>query len=121
MRTPAHVANDYIALWNETDSFRRLAMLAETWTEAATYIDPVMRGTGHGEISALVGAVHAKFPDFVFTHVGHADGHDEHVRFSWSLGPRGGDPVFKGTDFVTLAGDDIAAVTGFLDLVPVGN
>ena len=121
MLTPTQVANDYIALWNETDQTRRLTMLADTWTMEATYVDPVMRGKRHGEISALVGAVHAKFPGFVFSLIGSADGHGDHVRFSWSLGPKGREAVIKGSDFVTLSGDHIATVTGFLDLVPAGT
>jgi hypothetical protein len=77
-----------------------------------------MRGKGQGEIDALIGAVHAKFPGFVFSLIAPADGHGSAVRFSWGLGPKGGEAVVKGTDFVTLDGDRIAAVTGFLDLVP---
>jgi hypothetical protein len=121
MRTPTQVAHDYITLWNETDPSRRLTMLAATWTKEATYIDPVMRGKGHSEINALVGAVHGKFPAFVFSLIGSGDGHGDHVRFSWSLGPKGSEAVIKGSDFVTLSGDRIATVTGFLDLVPAGT
>jgi len=120
MRTPTQVASDYLAFWNELDQSRRQKMLASTWTSEATYVDPIMRGKGHSEISALVGAVHAKFPGFAFSAIGSADGYGDHVRFSWSLGPAGGDAPIKGTDFVTLSGDHIAAVTGFLDLVPAG-
>lgn len=120
MRTPTQVANDYIALWNEMNQSRRLTMLAGTWSHEATYVDPIMHGKGHSEISALVGAVHAKFPGFAFSLIGSADGHGDHVRFSWSLGPAGGHAVIKGTDFVTVSEDQIATVTGFLDLVPAG-
>lgn len=118
MRTTAQVANDYIALWNETDHARRKELLANTWTPNAAYVDPIMRGKGHDEIDALIGAVHAKFAGFVFSLITPADGHGSAVRFSWGLGPKGGEAVVKGTDFVSLEGDRIAAVTGFLDLVP---
>jgi SnoaL-like domain len=118
MRNFKQLANNYIALWNETDQARRLAILADSWTKEATYIDPVMRGKGHSEINALVGAVHAKFPGFAFSLIGSADGHGDNVRFSWSLGPKDSEAVIKGSDFVTLVGDHIATVTGFLDLVP---
>jgi len=120
MRTPTQVANDYLAFWNELDQSRRQKMLASTWTSEATYVDPIMQGKGHSEISALVSAVHAKFPGFSFSLIGSADGHCDHVRFSWSLGPADGDAVIKGTDFVRVSGDHIASVTGFLDLVPAG-
>ena len=118
MRTPTQVANDYIALWNEMDQSRRLTMLAGTWTSEATYVDPIMRGKGHSEISALVGAVHAKFPGFAFSAIGSADGHGDHVRFSWSLGPAGAEPPIEGSDVVALRDGKIADVIGFLDRVP---
>lgn len=120
MRTPTQIANDYVALWNETDPSRRLAMLERAWTKEATYVDPVMFGKGHSQISELVRAVHGKFPGLVFSLIGSADGYGDHVRFSWSLGPAGGEAEIKGTDFVTLSGGRFATVTGFLDVVPAG-
>jgi hypothetical protein len=118
MRNAAQVANDYIALWNETAPALRKEALVNAWRSDAAYADPVMRGKGHGEIDALIDAVHARFPGFIFSLIGPADGHGNAVRFSWGLGPKGGEAVVKGTDFVTLDGDRIVAVTGFLDLVP---
>src|SRR5215510_1587440 len=55
MRHATQVANDYIALWNETDPALRKEFLVNAWTPDATYADPVMRGKGHGEIDALIG------------------------------------------------------------------
>lgn len=118
MRDATQLANDYIALWNETDSARRRDMLRATWSADATYTDPLMRGTGAADISDLIGAVHARFPGFSFSLDGVADGHGEHVRFTWALGPKGGEAPIKGTDFVLREGDRIKAVTGFLDKVP---
>ena len=118
MRTAATVAEDYITVWNEADAARRRALLESTWTFAATYVDPVAKGAGLAEIDGIIGSVQARFPGLVFSLSGKADGHANVVRFSWALGPRGGDAIVKGTDFVTRDGDKIAAVTGFLDLVP---
>ena len=120
MRDAAGVAEDYIALWNETDPSRRMALLAATWTSNATYLDPLMRGQGHGEIDALIAAAQAKFPDLRFQLLQAADGFGDHVRFSWGLGRRGQEPLIKGTDFVARDGDRIKAVVGFLDQVPAG-
>ena len=88
----------YIAIWNETDATRRTALIAESWHEAATYIDPLMRGEGHEQINALVEAVHA--------------------RFSWGLGPTGGEHLIKGTDFAVLEGGRLKSVHGFIDQLP---
>ena len=64
MRDANRLAEDYIALWNETDQKRRLALLAEGWTADASYVDPLMQGAGHREIDGLIAAVQAKFPAF---------------------------------------------------------
>src|SRR4051794_27242437 len=105
MPDPVMLANRYIASWNETDSVRRRDLLAELWTEDATYVDPLMQGTGPGQIDALVAAVHERFPGFRFVLDGRVDGFEGHLRFSWGLGPEGADSVVKGTDFVLLEGD----------------
>jgi hypothetical protein len=118
MRSAHKLAEDYISLWNETNGGRRRALLADTWTQGAVYVDPLMKGVGHGEIDALISAVQLRFPAYAFTLLGAADGYADVARFSWALGPNGGDVVIKGTDFIRREGDKIAAVTGFLDLVP---
>ncbi len=120
MRDAAKLAEDYIALWNETDQSRRMAMLTTTWTASATYVDPLMQGKGHREIDGLIGGAQAKFPDFRFSLVNPADGFGDHVRFSWGLGPERREPTIKGTDFVARDGDQIKSVVGFLDQVPHG-
>lgn len=112
------IAERYIAAWNETDAERRRALIAETWTETATYVDPLMRGEGHEQIGALIEAVHARFPGFRFTLSGKPDGYGDNLRFSWELGPEGGEALVKGTDFATIDGGRLKTVNGFLDKVP---
>jgi hypothetical protein len=85
-----------------TDALRRHAILAENWTEGATYLDPVMQAKGHDEIGAIIGAVHQRFPGFRFHLDGKVDGYADQLRFSWALSPDGGEGVIKGTDFVVL-------------------
>lgn len=115
MTHASDIAESYIALWNETDAVRRRAMFAQGWTEAATYVDPMMKGQGAAEIDALVGAVQARFPGFRFDLLRPADGHGDFVRFSWGLGP---DHPIKGSDVLVVEGGKIRAVIGFLDQVP---
>jgi hypothetical protein len=38
--------DNYIAVWNEGDPARRRALIAQTWTEDASYVDPMMTGAG---------------------------------------------------------------------------
>jgi len=77
-----------------------------------------MKGAGYAEIDGLIGAVQQRFPEFSFALLGTPDGYGDMTRFSWGLGPKGSEAVIKGTDVVRRDGDRIAAVTGFLDLVP---
>jgi hypothetical protein len=50
--------------------------------------------------------------------IGDANGHGDHVRFSWSLGPAGGEAPIEGSDVLTLESGRVASVIGFLDKVP---
>jgi hypothetical protein len=121
MADPHDIAARYIDCWNERDPERRRALLASLWTEDATYLDPMVRGEGREGIGALIEGVQARFPEFRFALKGGADGHADRLRFSWGLGPTGGEAVVEGTDFAELGADDrLRAVTGFLDRVPPG-
>ena len=67
-----------------------------------------------------MGAAQQQFPGWVFTLGGPVDANHNQARFTWHLGPDGGEPVVIGFDVVVLYGDDrIASVHGFLDQVPV--
>jgi hypothetical protein len=120
------IARNYIACWNETDGERRRALLAQHWAADATYVDPLMQGSGRDAIDQLIAAVQARFPGHSFTLKPGAEGHHDRVRFSWSLGSNqagsnqagAGAPIAHGTDFATLGdGARIVSVTGFLDQV----
>jgi SnoaL-like domain len=118
MTDPAKIAERYIALWNETDAQSRKALLASAWTEDATYVDPMMKGQGHSEIDALIGAVHQRFPGHRFVLKGAPDGHADRLRFTWTLGAPGAAPIAQGTDFGIVADDGrLRSVSGFLDHV----
>jgi len=118
MANPAEVAEIYIAAWNETDAKARHNIIADTWTADAVYVDPLAAVEGHEGLTALIGGVQERFPGFRFALIGEPDGHGEHVRFSWGLGPDGQEPPIKGTDYVRVEDGRLKSVTGFLDLVP---
>jgi SnoaL-like domain len=110
------LVSKYIAMWNETDPERRLSLLAETLTEDARYLDPIMAGDGIDQISAMIGGAQQQFPGHRFALVAGPDAHHDRVRFSWSLSPNGGDPIAIGVDFATVAEDGrMRSVTGFLE------
>ncbi|WP_064691931.1 nuclear transport factor 2 family protein [Rhizobium aegyptiacum] len=118
MNDAKNKAERYLAIWNEKDGARRRALIAESWAEAATYVDPLMRGEGHEQINALVEAVQSRFPGFRFELIGAADGYGDNLRFSWGLGPENGEAVIKGTDFAELDGGKLKSVRGFIDQLP---
>ncbi len=118
MSSHTDLIDRYIAAWNETDAGRRRDLIAETWTENATYLDPMMKSEGHAGIDAMIAGVQAKFPGHRFSLSGKVDAYQDRVRFSWALAPDGGPALVKGTDFAVVAGNRLQAVTGFLDQVP---
>jgi hypothetical protein len=109
----------YIAIWNETDRTRRRDLIARTWTENASYLDPHMEGSGQDGIDAMIQGVQERFPGYRFRRAGAVDAYRDRVRFAWELAPEGGPAVAKGTDFGVVAADQrLQAITGFLDQVP---
>ncbi len=109
------VVDTYIAMWNETDPQRRRALIADTLTGDASYLDPVMSGEGVDGIDAMIAGAQQQFPNHRFTLIDAVDAHHDRVRFTWSLAPDAGDPVAVGVDFATLASDGrMRTVTGFL-------
>jgi hypothetical protein len=113
------IAQRYIDAWNERDGKRRLDLLSATWTADARYTDPLASAQGTTDISALIGGVQQRFPEFSFALIGKVDGFGDNVRFSWALGPKGAaDAPIKGTDFAAIRDGKIESVTGFLDQVP---
>jgi hypothetical protein len=114
MTDVATVIDTYIATWNEADPERRQRLIAETFSEGASYLDPLMSGEGHGGIDAMIAGAQQQFPGHRFELVESPDAHHDRVRFSWQLVGDGG-RVAVGYDFGTLAEDGrLHSVTGFL-------
>jgi hypothetical protein len=109
----------YLAGWNETDPAARRLLVDALWAEDGRYTDPLVAATGRADISAVIGAVQGQFPGLVFTLAGPVDAHHDLARFTWELGPRGGEALVVGFDVLVADADGrIAAVHGFLDKVP---
>jgi hypothetical protein len=109
------IVDNYIAAWNEADPSRRREIVAETFTDDATYLDPLMSGEGQDGIDALIAGAQQQFPGHRFELSPGPDAHHDRVRFAWSLLGEDG-PVAGGVDFATVADDGrLRAVTGFLE------
>ena len=115
------VIDCYFAIWNETDAGRRRDLIARTWTEDASYLDPLLSGDGPDGIDAMVRGVQERFPGHRFRRSGEIDVHHDRVRFGWELVPAEGQaPLVAGVDFGVVAADGRwRTVTGFLDHAPV--
>jgi len=109
----------YIAIWNERDPETRRQLIAQTWTDDAGYIDPLLEGKGHDGIEAMTAGLQAQFPGLQFRRTGEVDVHHDRVRFNWDATEDGSQPVIAGVDFGVVAGDGrLASITGFFDLAP---
>src|SRR5215216_1450429 len=95
----------YIAMWNEPDAVLRRELISQTWTEDASYLDPVMNGEGQQGIDVMVQAVQERFPGHRFVRTSAIDSHHDRVRFTWELAAEGGAAIVKGTDYGVLAAD----------------
>src|ERR1700722_4569554 len=110
----------YITAWNETDPERRRALIAQTWTADARYLDGHRDSTGHAAIDTMIATVQQRFPGYRFRLSSGIELHHDRMRFSWTAGGTNEAPLFfGGTDFAVLASDGrLSAVTGFTDAMP---
>lgn len=117
--TTTALVNRYFAAWNATDAAQRTRLVAETWIEDGTYLDPVLAGEGHAGIDAMIAGFQAQFPGLRFHRDATIDAHNDRLRFSWVLVAPEGTVMAAGTDVAVLAGDGrLRSVTGFFDQAP---
>jgi hypothetical protein len=122
MTASTHLADRYLAAWNQTDPAARRALVEELFTEDVRYTDPLADVEGRAALDATIAAVQEQFPGFVFRLAGPADAHHDQVRFTWHLGPEDGEPPVTGSDVAVTDGDGrIRTVLGFLDRVPAAT
>jgi hypothetical protein len=116
MPDPTTIVRTYIEMWNETDPAQRRRLVCETVTDDASYLDPIMSGSGTDGISEMIAGAQQQFPGHRFELVSGPDVHHDRVRFTWSLAAAAGDPVALGTDFATTADDGrMREITGFVE------
>ncbi len=117
--TTQTLADQYFATWNEPDADRRAELIAATWTETSTFVDPSFETHGHDELNKLMGAAQQMFPGLSFVHIGEVEEHHIYRRWTWHLKAEGQDPVAGGTDIVRVDDDGlITHLIGFHDFAP---
>jgi hypothetical protein len=67
MNQALDIAEQYLAAWNERDAAARRARVAHLFTLEAGYKDPLMKGSGHSGIDALIAGAQEHFPGHRFT------------------------------------------------------
>jgi hypothetical protein len=123
MDSMQHTIDRYFDVWNTTHEDQRRTLIAEAWSTAGTYVDPLLEGNGQPGIDAMIAAVQAQFPGHTLRQVGPLDSHHDRVRFAWEMiGPEHGTVVLRGIDFGIVAPDGrLESITGFLDNVPANG
>ncbi|RKN43168.1 nuclear transport factor 2 family protein [Streptomyces hoynatensis] len=113
------LAERYIATWNETDPKARRRAVEALWSEDGRYVDPLVEAEGPAAIDATIAAVQQQFDGMTFRLAGPVDGHHDQARFTWELGPEGGEALVVGFDVAQTDGQGrLVRVLGFLDRVP---
>ena len=116
--TPRLIADAYIETWNETNADQRRSLLSRHWSPQASYVDPLMQGTGADQIAGLIEAVKTRFPGFRFQLLGTPNGHGAYVRLAWTLGAPGQEAPIEGSDVLEMQDGRINRVIGFIDKAP---
>jgi hypothetical protein len=110
----------YLGIWNEADTEKRAAAIAELFAPGAPYIDPLAAVEGHEGLGAVVAGARDQFKGLSFELHGAVDAHHNIARFQWGLVTEpGAEPIAIGFD--VLVTDDegrIKGVYGFLDKIP---
>jgi hypothetical protein len=112
----ANIVQRYIDSWNETDAERRRELIAEVFTQDASYTDPLIAAKGRDAIDQFVAAAQHQFAGLVFSLGGPIDAHHDLARFTWHLGPPGApEPVVIGFDVAVADNGRLRDVYGFID------
>lgn len=126
VKTANHLADCYVALWNEPDPARRRALIAELWTEDAVHIlqppqelreiagrpgiglTARLEAHGHAALEARATSAYEEFVaagEFRFRRRDDVERLADVVKFSWEMVSRDGGVAGVGLDFLVLAPD----------------
>jgi len=109
------VVDTYLATWNETDRARRAELVDASLGTDLWYRDPMLEADGLDAYHAMIDGVEAQLPNHVMRRTGPLDVHHDVMRFTWALGPEGGEPVFAGVDMAKFdAAGKLHRIVGFV-------
>lgn len=103
-------------VFGERDATRRLVAIRKIYDENAELHEPQRSARGHEAISRAVTELLDHLPpDFEFTAIRPALGHNGVGRLQWRAGSRGGPAAVTGTDVAQVEGGLIRTLHVFLD------
>jgi hypothetical protein len=103
-------------VFGERDPARRISAIRMIYDEDAEFHEAQRSARGHDAISQAVAEVLDHLPpDFVFTAIRPASGHNGVGRLQWRVGPPGGPVAVTGTDVAHVEGSLIRTLHVFLD------
>jgi hypothetical protein len=103
-------------VFSERDAARRIEVIGELYAEDAELHEPQQFARGHEAISQAVTDLLAHLPpDFTFTAIRPALGHNGIGRLQWRAGPPGGPVAVTGTDVARIERGLIRSLHVFLD------
>jgi len=108
------VIDTYFGAWNEADRTARLALIGQSFSDGAHYVDPLSDVAGHDGIADMIEGVRAQFVGATLQRTGDIDTHHNVARFPWSATGADGELIVAGIDVVVI-GDDgrVDALAGF--------
>jgi hypothetical protein len=119
----SRVVNRYFDMWNEPDPDERLNLIAQTWSDTASYADPMFAAEGRNGINEMVSSLQEQYPGLQVRLAGEIDHHHNLARFGWEIVDRHrGESMYAGIDFAVIASDGrLQSISGFIDRAPAAN
>jgi hypothetical protein len=102
-------------VFGERDPLRRRAAIETLFAPRAQFSDPHGHHIGHAALDEAVSALHAQFPDHVFSALGEVDALQDYGRLGWAFGPPDDPQRITGLDVAIVSGQRISALYTFLD------
>jgi hypothetical protein len=108
------ILDTYLAAWNAPDTATCLALIGQSFTDDAHYVDPLADVRGHDGIVDMIEALKTQYPGASLSRTSEIDLHHDVARFSWAATSADGEPIVAGIDVAQVGPDGrIANLTGF--------
>lgn len=108
------LASEYLPLFNETDSGKRILGLSQYFSSEVSFFDPEGVFVGIGSLNTLIDTLQSRNPSWHFKQIGKASVAGNTVRVPWQYGPNDAPDKILGEDILTLRDTKIVSLSVFL-------